>query len=168
MIALILRHGVPHRVFPSVEARNAFLAEIPLADGETLAEDAAHETIPDGTAYAWDGTTFASIPPVVGEPVNDTRLTVRQFKARFTDTEKDRIELAQEAHTDALVRARLRRMEKELQSVQGQICDRADRDLQRGVAFLTTVELDGLPLIANMTRAVAIIGADAFNPANLA
>jgi hypothetical protein len=169
MIALILKGGEPFRVFTTVEQRTAFLAEIPLRDGETLAEDAAHDTVPSGMTHAWNGTTFALIPPPEPfVPAPTTELTVREFKARFTDAEKDRIELAQEAHPDPMVRARLRRLEKELSSVKGQMCNRADRDLQRGVAFLTTVQLDGSPLLVSMTRAVTIIGADAFYPANLA
>ena len=52
--------------------------------------------------------------------------------------------------------------------MQGQVCDRADRGLQRGVVWMTTVTFDGIPLIADLPRAVEIIGADAFDMANLA
>lgn len=134
----------------------------PLPDGTaTLA-------LPEGAVYGvthtWDPATPAWVPVVVAP---DTRLTVTQFRERFTDAERDRIELAQHEHPDALVRARLRRAEKELVSVQGQMADRAHPALQRAVAWMTTVTLDDEPLIADISRAIEIIGADAFNPANL-
>lgn len=141
-----------------------------LRDGETLHTVAELDIVPDRNLKTWDAATktYVDRQDVTPTPIAETRLTVRQFRARFTDTERDRIELAQTEHPDALVRARLRRAEKELQSVQNQVCDRADRDLQRMVAWMTTVSLDGAPLIADMNRVIAIIGADAFNAANLA
>lgn len=135
---------------------------------DPLPEGTATLALPEGAVYGvthtWDAATPAWVSVVVAP---DTRLTVTQFRERFTDAERDRIELAQHEHPDALVRARLRRAEKELASVQGQMADRAHPGLQRAVAWMTTVEIDGVPLIADMTRAVAIIGADAFDAANL-
>lgn len=134
----------------------------PLPDGTAVL--ALPEGATYGVTHTWDAESVAWVPVVVPP---ETRLTVTQFRERFTEDERDRIELAQAEHPDPLVRARLRRAEKELASVQGQMADRAHPGLQRAVAWMTTVEIDGVPLIADMTRAVAIIGADAFDAANL-
>lgn len=149
-----------------------------LATGRLLSVGSPPTVVPDGCGFlalpegatygvthTWEerSRTWVEIPAVV-----DTRLTVTQFRRRFTATERDRIELAQTEHPDPMVRARLRRAEKELNAVQGQIADRRDPDLQRAVAWMSTVEIDGVKLVADMTRAIEIIGADAFNPANLA
>lgn len=135
---------------------------------DPLPEGTATLALPEGATYGvthtWDAATPAWVPVVA---VPDTRCTVTQFRERFTEAERDRIEMAQAEHPDPLVRARLRRAEKELASVQGQMADRAHPALQRAVAWMTTVTLDGEPLIADITRAIDIIGADAFNPANL-
>lgn len=168
MLALILnKDGEPQRVFPTEELRAEFIAEFPLKAGDTLAEDAEHDTVPDGNAFAWNGTTFAAIVVTPPTPIASTLCTVLEFKGRFTQAERDLIEVATVEHPDRIVRARLRMIKEDAESAKDKIMDRADPRVQRGVGYLATVVFEGAPLI-EAARVPAIIGGDAFNPANFA
>ncbi|MBY0490646.1 MAG: hypothetical protein K2R93_12460 [Gemmatimonadaceae bacterium] len=140
-----------------------------LREGETLHVIADLDAVPDRNLKAWDSVAKAYVDRVDenAAPRVVTTMSVLDFKARFTDTERLRIDLAEIAHPDLTTRALLKRVREDLSDCKDKVCDRADPRIQRGVAFLTTVTYDGAPLLTQ-PRMLAIIGADAFNPANLA
>lgn len=132
----------------------------PLAADEELYVLDAYNTHPDESVLRYD-VALMDFSPISGAAAADTTLTVLQFKARFTQAERDMMEIAQEEHPDRLVRARLRQLEKDLESAQNKIVDRADPRIQMGVYMLTQLVFEGQPLIADVARAQEIIGADA-------
>lgn len=121
----------------------------------------SRDTEPDESIEPYDVVARDFVPPpvVIEPPV--TTLTVLEFKARFTQEERDLMEIAQDEHPDRLARARLRQLEKDLESAQNKIVDRADPRIQMGVYMLTQIVFEGQPLVADIARAQEIIGADA-------
>lgn len=116
-----------------------------------------------GPGWEWDALARAFVAPPTQEPTVArpiTTLTVLQFKGRFTLAERLRIERATVEHEDADARALLRLIDKDLESTQNKIVDRADLRTQWGVQQLATISFAGAPLLTG-ERALAIIGADA-------
>lgn len=113
--------------------------------------------------WEWDAVARAFVAPPAPEPpviTPVTTLTVLQFKGRFTLAERLRIERATAEHTDGDTRALLRIIEKDLESAQNKIVDRADPRTQYGVSVMNTIIFEGAPLLTS-ERVLAIIGADA-------
>lgn len=115
---------------------------------------------PGGVAFVshdWDASVANWVPRVV---LANTRLTVLQFKGRFTQAERDRIEIATVEHPDRTVRARLRMLDKDMESAEGKVLDRRDPRTQMGVGMLAQIAFEGSPLLA-AGRVGEVVGADA-------
>lgn len=130
---------------------------------DPLPEGMATRALPEGgvafVTHDWDAVAADWVPHV--EAAN-TRLTVLQFKGRFTQAERDVIEIATVEHPDRTVRARLRMLDKDMESAEGKMIDRRDARTQMGVGMLAQITFEGSPLLA-AGRVVEIIGEDALS-----
>ena len=128
---------------------------------EALPAGVGTQPLPQGgvafVSHDWDDVAADWVPKVVPA---QTRLTVLQFKGRFTQAERDLIEIATVEHPDRTVRARLRMLDKDLESAAEKIIDRRDQRTQMGVAMLGQIVFEGSPLLSSL-RVAEIIGADA-------
>jgi hypothetical protein len=148
----------------------------PTCDAPIIPGEHPTITLPDGTVYhapmwwreplppdAPEDTPenepvllFADCAPVPepGEPAPPPApepryiLSVLEFTTgRFTQAERERIELAMDLHPDPRTRVRLRLLDKDLQNSGNKQIDVRDPRTQMGVGFLTTVVYEGAPLL---------------------
>jgi hypothetical protein len=128
---------------------------------DPLPDGTATRALPEGgvafSSHDWDAAAADWVPHVA---TADTRLTVLQFKGRFTQAERDLIEIATVEHPDRTVRARLRMLDKDLESVAEKIVDRRDARTQIGIGMLAQITFEGVALL-EPGRVAEIIGADA-------
>lgn len=147
---MTLYHAVHTKTGQRQRTATTLAAVEPLAKDEILVVLNRNAEPPD---MAWDTNALDYVPKPPPPP--DLTCTVLDFKARFTQQERQSIKAAQKRHPNDAVRDTLDLIAEDMESARDKMLNRGDPRLQAGVRALVTFGL------ITSARADAIIGADA-------